>query len=163
MIEMLSQNGMGWISEFLMNYGLFGIFALAVMEAIFLPIPVEVLLIPFILVNPKMIIPAILVSTIGSAIGAVIGNRVGVMGEKFVLAKLVSDKKLNFSKKYFNKFGVWAIGIAALTPLPYKIFSIISGLIGIGVEKVVTVSLLSRGVRFAAVSIWVMNFGHAAV
>lgn len=146
--------------EILTQYGIIGIFILAVCEAIFLPVPVESLLIPFIILNPRMIIPAVLAATIGSVIGAAVGNRVGVVGEKFILAKMISEKKLQFSKKYFGKYGVWAIGVAALTPLPYKIFALISGFIGIGVAEVIKVSLLSRGLRFSAVCLIAMNFGQ---
>ena len=145
--------------DFLSHYGLIGIFILAVAEAIFLPVPVETLLVPFAVLNPKMILFAIIVSTLGSVIGAGIGNKVGKYGEKHIVSRIINKKKLDVSKKYFAKFGVWAIGIAALTPLPYKIFALISGVVGIGIGKVLTVSFMARGTRFSAVCLWAMYYG----
>lgn len=145
--------------ELLSKYGIYGVFILAVVEAVFLPVPVETLLVPYLMIHPQKIVLAIIISTLGSVVGAAIGNRVGKLGEKFVLARIINEKKMDISKRYFAKFGVWSIGIAALTPLPYKIFALISGVFGIGVMKVIWVSLMARGTRFSAVCLWVTHFG----
>ena len=148
-----------YIVDFLLHYGLIGIFVIAVMEAIFLPVPVETLLIPFAVLNPKMIILAIIVSTLGSVIGAGIGNKLGKYGEKHIVSKIINKNKIDISRKYFAKFGVWAIGIAAITPLPYKLFALISGVVGMGLGKVMTVSFMARGTRFSVVCLWAVYFG----
>ena len=88
--------------ELLAEYGLYGIFILAVVEAVFLPVPVETLLIPFLIVNPRNWLLAVIVSTIGSVIGAAIGNRVGCFGERYLISKVISEKKIELTKKYFN-------------------------------------------------------------
>lgn len=147
------------IISILENYGLIGIFVIAVMEAIFLPVPVETLLIPYVIVNPKMIIFAIIVSTMGSVIGASIGYILGRYGEKLILSKFIKDKSFSIAKKYFTRYGVWAVGIAAITPLPYKIFAMISGVMGLKIQKLIKVSFLFRGMRFITVAATTLKFG----
>ena len=79
--------------EWLNHYGLLGIFMLAIMEFIFLPIPAETLLIPQIILNPGSLTVSTLPCTLGSAIGALVGHRIGLVGGKKVLLKFFSRGK----------------------------------------------------------------------
>ncbi|WDV44860.1 VTT domain-containing protein [Clostridiaceae bacterium M8S5] len=149
------------ITELLSGYGLIGIFVLGILEAMFLPVPVETLIIPYLMMNKKMIVFAIIASTGGSVIGALINHYIGKVAGKRVIYKYIKNDKSDMIHKLFNKYGVYAVAIAALTPLPYKIFALISGILGMERKKLALTALISRGFRFTAVGILTIKYGDA--
>ena len=74
------------------------------------------------------------------------------------------DKLLNLKKNLIDSEGFYAwLGIlflAGFTPLPYKVFTIASGLIGFNIIIFILISLISRGLRFFIVSYLSYKFGH---
>ena len=74
------------------------------------------------------------------------------------------DKLINFKNDLINSEGFYAwLGIlflAGFTPLPYKVFTISSGLIGFNIIIFIIVSLISRGLRFFIVSYLSYKFGN---
>ena len=61
-----------------------------------------------------------------------------------------------------NNFYTWLgiLFLAGFTPLPYKVFTIASGLIGFNIIIFITISLISRGLRFFIISYLSFKFGH---
>lgn len=145
--------------EVLRGYGLVGIFILALMEAIFLPVPVETLLIPFLIVKPKLYVLAVVLSTGGSVLGAMVGHTIGKIGGKKIVYKYINNNKIDKVHELFNRYGTFAVAIAALTPLPYKIFAIISGILDMKREKLAIIALISRGIRFLIVGFITIRYG----
>lgn len=62
-------------------------------------------------------------------------------------------------KKCYNQYDVLAVAAAALTPIPYKLFTIGGGLCKINFPLFVMVSFIFRGLRFFAVSALIYKFG----
>ena len=140
--------------------GAWGLFLLAFIESSFFPIPPDVLLIVLSLASPKFALFYALVCTIGSALGGAFGYSIGYAGEKAILERFISPKKIEKVHKLFDKHGVWAVGIAGFTPIPYKIFTISAGLFYIDFWKFLIVSFFSRGARFFIVAGLIMFFGE---
>ena len=142
--------------------GEIGLFLLAFMESSFFPIPPDFILIPMCLTQPQNAIIFAAIATIGSAIGGMFGYVIGKFGGRPALDfffKKQQDKIAEVERLY-NKYGVWAVGAAAFTPIPYKIFTIASGVFKMNLLGFTIVSIVGRGMRFFIVAFALMFFGE---
>ena len=103
-------------------------------------------------------------ATIWSVLGGIVGYYLGFYLYDFV-EPLIHDlgkyeQYLN-AKSYFQKYGIVFLFIAAFTPIPYKVFTIASGLIGFNLLIFIVISFISRGFRFFLVSYLSSKFGDS--
>lgn len=150
-----------WTNEVFGGLGSFGLFALAFMESSFFPIPPDILLIAFSLADPSKALWFASVCTVGSVLGGMFGYLIGYVGEMAILEKLVSKEKIERVHRLFNKYEEIAILIAGFTPVPYKVFTIASGVFYINFKKFVLMSTISRGARFFLEAVLIMFYGAA--
>lgn len=141
-------------------YSQLALFLLAFAESSFFPVPPDLLLIALALINPGLSLILASICTVGSVIGGMFGYLIGFVGGKPLLEKFVSRPKIRLVRDYFQKYEAWAIGIAAFTPIPYKVFTIASGVFYIDFLKFVYVSVLGRGGRFFLVAGTIALFGE---
>ncbi|MFH1753453.1 MAG: YqaA family protein [Candidatus Omnitrophota bacterium] len=140
--------------------GPLGLFVLAFAESSFFPVPPDILLIALALVDPKTSFYLAAITTAGSVLGAILGYMIGKKGGRPLLEKLVSKKNIETVHNYFNKYDVWAVGIAGFTPIPYKLFTISAGVFYINFTRFILASIISRGGRFFLVGTAVYFFGE---
>jgi len=152
-----------WTQNTFLPLGEWGLFILAFMESSFFPVPPDILLIILTLANPKLGLLYALICTIGSVLGAMFGYSIGYAGEKIVLEKMFRKDKIDRVHRLFDKYGAWAIAIAAFTPLPFKIFTIAAGVFYINFKTFVLASAIGRGGRFFLLAIFLMIFGEMVV
>jgi len=152
-----------WTQEKFAPWGLSGLFILSFIESIFFPVPPDILIIVLTLENPSLFLIIGLVATIGSILGGIGGYYIGYFGKKSVLEKMFSKKKIDRVHRLFDKYGAWAVFISGMTPLPYKIFTIGSGVFYINFRKFVIASAAGRAIRFFAVAISVYLYGDSIV
>ena len=147
---------------YFMSMGEIGLFALAFMESSFFPIPPDFILIPMCLARPEEALIYATIATIGSAIGGMLGYGIGKFGGRPALDFFFKKKqdKIAEVERLYNKYGVWAVGAAAFTPIPYKIFTIASGVFKMNLLGFTLVSIVGRGMRFFIVAIALMLFGE---
>ena len=136
-------------------------------ESSFFPIPPDVMIIPMVISKKYDFIKIFLITTIFSVLGGMFGYFMGVFF--FELSTNImnfydyGDKLTNIKENLINGDGFYAwLGIlflAGFTPLPYKVFTIASGLIGFNFLIFVLISLISRGLRFFLVSYLSYKFG----
>ena len=117
-------------------------------ESIIFPIPVDVLLMPMSLLNPSMAIWFAMVAMVASVLGGIGGYWVGLRFGRPVLHRFVSPAKSDSAERLFNKYGAWAVVVAAITPIPYKVFTISAGVLNLELKKFVFASVIGRGFRF---------------
>ena len=117
-------------------------------ESIIFPIPVDVLLMPMSLLNPPMAIWFAMVAMVASVLGGIAGYWVGLRFGRPVLHRFVSPAKADSAERLFNKYGAWAVVVAAITPIPYKVFTISAGVLNLELKKFVFASVIGRGFRF---------------
>ncbi len=147
---------------YFMEMGELGLFILAFMESSFFPIPPDFILIPMCLAKPQNAIIFATITTIGSTIGGIFGYFIGRFGGRPALDFLFKNQhnKIAEVEKLYNKYGVWAVGAAAFTPIPYKIFTIASGVFKMNLLGFTIVSIIGRGMRFFIVAFALMLFGE---
>lgn len=159
-----------WTIDTLGALGVYGLFILAVIESIFFPVPVDVLLIILVALNPSLWWLYAIIAVVGSVLGAMVGYWIGYLGEIVLLERLFKKKHIEKAHALFNKYETGAIFIAGFTPIPYKVFALAAGVFYIRFWPFVITSFVSRGLRFfivAAVAAWVaqldMHFPMALV
>jgi membrane protein YqaA with SNARE-associated domain len=144
-------------------YGPWALLILAFMESSFFPIPPDVLLIALALGMPKRSFRFALMCTVGSVFGGMLGYFIGVsffdlIGQRILEFYGALDKFAEVQKLY-NQYGVWMVGIAGFTPIPYKVFTIASGVFRMEFVPFVLVSFFTRAARFFLVAGLIWKFG----
>ena len=136
-------------------------------ESSFFPIPPDVMIIPMVISKKNDFIKIFLITTIFSVIGGMLGYLIGAFFFEFgtqIMNFYGYEDKLSYIKRnLINSDGFYAwlgvLFLAGFTPLPYKVFTIASGLIGFNFLIFVLISLISRGLRFFIVSYLSYKFG----
>ena len=137
-------------------------------ESSFFPIPPDVMVIPMVISKRTDFKKIFLITTIFSVLGGMLGYVIGAFffefGAQIMNFYGYEDKLYNLKESLIKNDGFYAwLGIlflAGFTPLPYKVFTIASGLIGFNFLIFVLISLISRGLRFFLVSYLSYKFGH---
>jgi membrane protein YqaA with SNARE-associated domain len=125
--------------------------AVSFAESSFLPIPPDALLIPMVLARRERAWLYAAVCTAGSVAGGLLGYAIGYFLSPFgiwLLAHMGHAGGLKSFQDWYARFGVWVILVKGLTPIPYKLVTIASGLAHFSLPMFVGASLLTRGARF---------------
>ena len=152
------------MNEFFQSMGVQGLALNSFIESFFLVPPPDFLLIAMDLANPAKALFYALVCTIASAFGGMIGYGIGYWGGRPAFNWLFRNggkEKFEAVEKLYNKYGTLAVFFSAFTPIPYKVFTIASGILSMNFFKFMLASFFGRGLRFFIVSIVLMLFGEA--
>ena len=138
------------------------------LESSFFPIPPDVMVIPMVIAKKNDFIKIFFIATIFSVLGGIFGYFLGAfffeIGMQIMSFYGYEEKLNNLKNNLINSesFYAWLgnLFLAGFTPLPYKVFTIASGLIGFNILVFVLISLISRGLRFFIVSYLSYKFGN---
>lgn len=140
-------------------YAPLALFIFAFWESSFFPIPPDPLLIAMAVANPDLALLFALIATIASVTGAMLGYWIGKRGGRPIVLRLFKEEKVRVAEGLYNKYDVWAVGAAAFTPIPFKIFTITGGVARLNFVRFIIACIAGRGGRFFAVGILVFFFG----
>jgi membrane protein YqaA with SNARE-associated domain len=144
---------LGWAGHRHASYYLTGT---SIAESSFFPVPVDVLLAPMVLARREKAWWYAMLATVGSVIGAVIGYYIGLFLFEQVAQPIIDfyhfQEKFVYVQELFSEYGVWIIFIAGFSPIPYKIFTITAGVVGMPLLPFILTSLVARGARFYLVA-----------
>ncbi|MFM2485775.1 YqaA family protein [Celerinatantimonas yamalensis] len=129
--------------------------AMSFIESIFWPIPVDVMLAPMALTQPKRAWQFALIATFFSVIGAVVGYYLGRYFYDLlepVIQAVGYQHEMQLVEHWFTRWGVWIVFIAGFSPIPYKVFTISAGLLQMLFWPFILASLIGRGMRFFLVA-----------
>tara|TARA_Y100000588_G_scaffold333620_1_gene372620 strand:+ start:350 stop:937 length:588 start_codon:yes stop_codon:yes gene_type:complete len=141
-------------------FGALALFILAFWESSFFPVPPDGLMIVLMAGNPGFVFAFAGLATVGSIMGAGLGYAIGLKGGRPVLTKLFSESRVEYVERQYQSRDVWAVSIAAFTPIPYKVFAIGAGVCRLNFRRFLLASLIGRGGRFFSVAIMVTVFGQ---
>ena len=136
-------------------------------ESSFFPVPPDIMIVPMVIAKKNDYLKIFLIATFSSAIGGLLGYFIGSFFldlamnviEIYGYEEKVVNLKINLSSgKNFILF-LGTLFIAGFTPLPFKVFTITSGIIGFNIFIFFIVCLVSRGLRFFVVSYLSFKFG----
>ena len=158
------------INQYFTELGTIGLALNSCIESFFLVPPPDFLLIAMDLKSPNSALYFAFVCTIASAIGGAIGYFIGKFGGRPVFNWLFGLISKNGNRKaqnqfekveaLYNKYGPQAVFFAAFTPIPYKVFTIASGILNMNFWAFMGASIVGRGLRFFIVSSVLMIFGE---
>ena len=142
--------------------------AVSFIESSFFPIPPDVMIIPMVISKKNDFFKVFLISTIFSVLGGILGYLIGAfffdIGMQVMTFYEYEDRLISLKNNLINNEGFYAwlsiLFLAGFTPLPYKVFTIASGLIGFNILVFIVISLISRGLRFFIVSYLSYKFGN---
>lgn len=145
-------------------YALPALFVLAFCESSFFPVPPDVLLIALAISIPKKSFKYAGICTVGSVLGGMLGYIIGYYGYEVAGRPIIEfyhgQDIMNAIKLKYDQHGFLGILIAAITPIPYKVFTIASGVFAFDFWLFITASVLGRSARFFVVAGLIWKFGE---
>ena len=138
------------------KYALPALVLVSFVESSFFPIPPDVLLMAICFSAPRKWFWAALWCTGASVAGGVLGYYIGWGLYETVGQPIVSfyhgEAVMQSVKTWYDQYGFWGVLIAAITPIPYKVFTIASGVFEFNLGLLVLASVIGRGFRFFLVA-----------
>ena len=140
-------------------------------ESSFFPIPPDVMIVPMVLAKKNSYLKIFLIATVFSVLGGIFGYLIGHLFidlamhviEFYSYENKVLKLKMDLSQGSGMMIWLGTLFLAGFTPLPYKVFTITSGLIAFDVFAFIIISFISRGLRFFLVSFLTVKFGEKFV
>lgn len=146
-------------------YGGSALFIIALAESSFFPLPPDPLLLALCLGASKRSLRFAAIATVGSVVGGMIGYAIGAgawsVTQEWFFAYVpgVTPEAFEGVRDFYDRHGFAAVFLAGLSPIPYKVFTLASGVFGINFGVFVLASVLSRGFRFFLIAALVYRFG----
>ncbi|MGG3871943.1 YqaA family protein [Brevibacillus laterosporus] len=150
------------INEIFQQYGAWGLFTLSFLDSIILPFPPFFLQIAMSLLEPSLAIEFALFAFIGSLLGAPCGFILGKLFGKPLMDKIVPEKWISLATEQMTKNGDAAIIIGSFTPIPFKVFTILSGVLGFSFKKLMVYAVIGRGFKFFLIGLIFHLYGKQA-
>ena len=146
------------------KYANWALFCISFAESSFFPVPPDVLLIPMVIAERKKWFKIALICSVGSVLGAMLGYFIGYQFYELIGQKIVDLYNLQgavdiVSAKY-HEHAFLAIFTAAFTPIPFKVFTIVAGLVKISILSLIIASAVGRSARFFIVAGLIRIFGE---
>ncbi len=138
-------------------------------ESSFFPIPPDIMIVPMVVAKKNDYLKIFLIATLSSAVGGLLGYFIGLVFldlamnviEFYGYEEKVINLKVNLSSGNNFIYFLGTLFLAGFTPLPFKVFTITSGMIGFNIFIFFIVCLVSRALRFFVVSYLSFKFGNA--
>lgn len=140
--------------------------AISFAEASFFPIPPDVLLIPLCLGALRKALKFALICSVASVLGGAAGYAIGAFGWDAldeIFYKYVpgfTEEKFELLEAWFDEWGLPLVLLAGFSPIPYKIFTIASGVLAMNFPLFLLASAASRSARFFLVAALLAKFGE---
>ena len=142
---------------------LWALFIISFIESSIFPIPPDILIIPMVLASREKAWKIAGVCTVASVLGGIGGYGIGYflfdsVGQP-ILEMYGKLEKFNEFQGMYNEYGAWIVAMAGVTPFPFKVITIASGVTALDMPTFVISSILSRGARFFLVAGLLWYFG----
>ena len=144
-------------------YAMVFLFVVAFAESSFFPIPPDVMLIPMVLATPNKAWRIAGLATLASIIGGYFGYAIGVFAFDMIAEPILrfynAIDQFHEFENYYHRYGAWIVFGAGITPFPYKIITIASGVVHLDLVVFTIASVLARGMRFFLVAWLLKKYG----
>lgn len=153
------------LSEFLITFGPFGLFVVALLDSSFVPLPssADALMLLLTAAHPRWMVIYAAVATAGSAVGCLILYYVSRRAGTRALARF-SEKKQKRVKDWIDRYDVISVLVASLLPppFPFKLFVVSAGVFRFSVTRFLIAIIVGRGFRFLLEGYFAIRYGAQA-
>ena len=140
-------------------------------ESSFFPIPPDILIVPMVIAKKNDYIKIFIIATLFSALGGLFGYFIGSVFLELAMKVIefygYEENVFNLQTKLSEKGGLFLwlgiLFIAGFTPVPFKVFTITSGIINFNIFIFFFISIISRGLRFFIIAFLSAKFGKVFV
>ncbi len=141
------------------------LFVISFAESSFFPLPPDLMLGPMAAAEPSKWLRYAIVCTVASVLGGLAGYAIGMFLLEGIGRSIIElygyAERLDQFQGMYDQWGVWVVAVAGLTPFPYKIVTIASGMAAFSIPVFILASTATRGLRFVLVA-WIFHrFGPA--
>lgn len=140
------------------------LFAVSFAESSFFPLPPDLMLGPMAAADPSKWLRYAIVCTVASVLGGLAGYAIGMFLMDQIGRHILNvfgysgERELEF-RAWYDQWGIWVIFAKGLTPIPYKLVTILSGAMHFSLPMFIIASAVTRGIRFTAVAWIFQRFG----
>lgn len=142
---------------------MFFLFLVAFAESSFFPIPPDIMIIPMVLATPSKAWRIAALATFASVLGGFFGYGIGVFLFDQIAKPLLAFygylHQFDSFKEYYHQWGAWIVFGAGITPFPYKVITIASGVVGLNLFTFTIASIIARGMRFYLIAWLLKKYG----
>ena len=146
------------------RHAVWALFFIALIESSFFLVPPDVLLIPIVLAARNRAWLVAGVCTAGSVVGGVLGYGIGMFAfdaiGRHILDMYHAVAKFEEMRGLYNEYGALIVFSAGFSPIPYKVFTIASGVADMNIMTFTIASVFGRGARFFLVAALLWKFGE---
>jgi membrane protein YqaA with SNARE-associated domain len=155
-----------WVRSVALALGVPGLFIVAALDSSFLPLPgaTDLFLIIVVTRDPDKMLLAAAAATLGSVCGCLAMHYVGRKGGDVLVRRRFAKERIERATASLRRHGVIAILIPSLLPppAPFKIFMLLSGVIGIPASRLATAIVIGRSIRYLTVGTLAVRYGTQA-
>lgn len=142
---------------------MFFLFLVAFAESSFFPIPPDIMIIPMVLAMPQKAWRIAGLATVASVAGGCFGYAIGVYFFDLIAKPILTFygymHQFDVFKDYYHEWGAWIVFGAGITPFPYKVITIASGVVELNLVTFTIASVIARGMRFYLVAWLLKKYG----
>ena len=133
----------------------------ALSESVFFPVPPDPLLIAIGIRQPEAAIWLAALCTVASVAGGVVGRWLGIRYGRPLLLRVAPANKVDAAERMYRRYGAWAVIASAITPIPFKVFTVLSGVMDMELRGFLVAALIGRGIRFMTVGVLIALYGDS--
>lgn len=139
--------------------------AIAFAESSFFPVPPDVILVPMTLAEPKKAWRFAAICTVASVAGGALGYAFGALFYDTIGLWLINlygyAEKMDALRAFYAQWGAIFILVKGFTPIPYKLVTIVSGVLAYNFPLFILLSIITRGARFFVLAAAINHFGNS--
>ncbi|XID90152.1 YqaA family protein [Paenibacillaceae bacterium WGS1546] len=150
------------IIDTIMDFGIWGLFIHSFVDAVIFPIPAFFTQVPLSLMQPSNALWLATAGFVACILGTPFGYLIGKLLGDSVLTKILKKEWVDAATRLFEKNGEAAILIGSFTPIPFKVFTILSGCLKFPLWRLIAYAFVGRAVKFYAVGFLFYFYGRAA-
>jgi membrane protein YqaA with SNARE-associated domain len=156
-----------WVQKVALALGAPGLFLIAFLDSSFLSLPeiADIMVVYMVVQHPARLPLYVVATTVGSICGCLIMYSLGKKGGEAMIRKRFAGPSVERATGVFRRYGVMAVLVPSLLPppMPFKIFVLLAGVVGIPVRRFVAAIAIGRGARYTILGVLAVEYGEPAL
>lgn len=156
-----------WVQGVALAMGAPGLFLIAFLDSSFLSLPeiADIMVVYMVVQHPHRLPLYVAATTIGSMCGCLVMYFLGRKGGEAMMRRRFAGPTVERAMGVFQRYGVMAVLVPSLLPppMPFKIFVLLAGVVGISIQRFLMAIAIGRGARYTILGILAVEYGEEAL